>query len=176
MVIVHRKKMFVTEIAGVRFLPGMNQLSDAEFEKVKKHKNGHNICTFDEECNCGNMMVGGQVESETTDAVDKEDAFEKGAKKAEEIQSMSAADAKKVIAEMVDGVLLREIKKLDSRRGVQTAIDKRMKEIDNQVGSDLAPVSKEAPLGNGEDVFDNIGDGKQAKDGGAQLSAIPAMQ
>lgn len=175
MITIHRKVPSLTIIAGVKFFPGMNPISDGEFKKVKEHKNQKGICAFDEEVECGNMVIGGKYETITGDAAGEvDDVKARAGKLVSEVASMNVRDAKELIAETGDGYLLRELKKSDGRKGVQEAVDKRMEEIEHQVGSDLAPESKAAP-GNGSDFDSKITGSRQDLSGTRGHSDVPAL-
>ena len=173
MVTIHRKVMFATVILGIKFLPGMNTISDAEYTRLKKDPRK----ILDEEIQCGNMLMNEKVESPTSDAAKEGiDIKERAAKMAEEIAGVSVKKAIPIIAKMGDGYVLRAIKKSDGRRGVVEAVDRRLESINKQEGSDLTPSSKEAPLGDGSDFLDNVGSGKADKEGRKKHTAIPAMK
>lgn len=170
MVTIHRKVMFITIIRGVKFFPGMNQIDDPEMKRIEGTK------AFKEEIACGNMVVGGHIETSNTDAVEATDSLKVRAHKmAQGIKEMKPAEAKKLIAEMGDGYFLRAIKEHDPRKGIQDAVDTRMNEIDGQKGSDLTPESKCAPEGNGTDFDAKITGSKEDVSGIKGHSAIPAL-
>ena len=89
---------------------------------------------------------------------------------------MKPAAAKKLIAEMSDGYLLRAVREHDARKGVQDAVETRMNEIDGQKGSDLTPESKCAPEGSGTDFDSKITGSKEDLSGVQGHSAIPALK
>ncbi len=167
MIFVHRKKPCICVVLGVRFLPGLNSLSDAEYEKVKNHYG------FISEIECGNMLMTMRAETEGSTAVEAPDSKERSAKIAQEILSIdNIRVAKKAISELTDGEVLRAIKSMDGRKGVQEAVDARMKSIESQEGVDTSSVSIEAPGGDGSDVALRVSE----KDiDGVPRSAIPAM-
>lgn len=173
MVYVHRKVAFTTMIEGVKFLPGMNTISDGEMKKINDSPRGKKI--FGEECKF-NMVIGGIVESNTSNAAKSSiDMQTRAAEIAKEIASVNVAKAKEIISKIGDGFVLRALKKIEGRRGVQNAIDDRMNDITNQKGSDLTPESRSAPDGDGSDFLDNIGGGQEAKSGMRGHSAVPAL-
>lgn len=173
MVIVHRKVMFPTIILGVKFYPGMNSISDPEFKKLKEHHKK----VFDQELLCGNMIMREQIESPVSEAVDKSKMNDRGAEMSKEISNMKIADAKKVISDINDFSVLKALKKDDGRVGIQSAIEKRMDEIQNQVGGDFVPVSKPAPEGTGDDFLESgITGSKADREGRNAHTAIPALK
>lgn len=162
--------MCITIVRGIKFFPGMNTLSDEEFKIVKDTKG------FKSEIDCGNMVIGKQYQTETSEAADSTDDVKIRAQKmVAEIASMTVPEAKEVIAEMGDGYLLRAIKEKDGRKGIQEAVDVRIAAIKNQEGSDLTPESKSAPQGDGSDFASEIDGKKKDIDGTAGHSAIPAL-
>ena len=88
---------------------------------------------------------------------------------------MELSVAKKALAETGDGYVLRAVKELDGRKGIQEAVEARMKSIDKQEGSDLAPESIPAPEGNGEEMIGNIPVTKDSIEGNVVSTAIPAL-
>ena len=66
MVYVHRTVPCMTMVLGVKFIPGMNAISDAEMALIEKHPG------FTSEIECKNMTIGGHYDSETSTAVDVE--------------------------------------------------------------------------------------------------------
>lgn len=170
MITIHRKRMCITIIRGVKFFPGMNTLSDAEMKIVAETK------AFKSEIDCGNMVIGKQYDSSTSEAASSTDDIKIRAQKmVDEIASLTVVEAKEVIDEMADGYLLRAIKEKDGRKGIQEAVDHRMEEIKDQVGSDLTPENKSAPEGDGSDFDGNISGKKEDLDGNKGRSAIPAL-
>lgn len=171
MVFVHRKVTFCTVILNTVFRPGMNQLSDSEFKDLEKNK------AFLSEINCGNMLIGGKHESETTNAVESKSMAEKGAKLAQELKSLSVGEAGKAIAQISDVATLRALGDLDARKGIQELVDKRVNSIKKQEGSDLTPVSIPAPEGTGEEF---VGGPevitKESLEGTETKSSIPALK
>lgn len=174
MVYVHRKVAFATAILGVRFLPGMNTISDGEMKLIHQNKRAEE--TFKEECDCGNMLVGGTVESETHDAADsKLDIKGRAERMAKEIKSVPLIKAKKLISQCGDAYVLHAVLKIDGRVGVTEAVENRLNSIKGQEGSDLTPESKVAPEGDGSEFLENVGSGQKAKSGTAAHTAIPAL-
>lgn len=169
MVFVHRKPAFATVILGVKFLPGMNQISDAEMEKLEVNETFKNECQF-------NMVIGGSVESAGSKAVEKSgDMKSRGSEIAKEIASVNVEKAKEIINNIGDAHVLRALKEVDGRKGVSEAVEKRIADIDNQVGSDLSHVDVQAPDGDGADFVDKLGSDKESLQGGKGHSAIPAL-
>jgi hypothetical protein len=168
MVFIHRKTQNCTLIDGVRFYPGMNTISDSEFAKIKDTK------AFKEEL-ARNMVVGGTVESETTAAVDSSTTKERAMKLATEIRSITLAKAIESITNVNDAGILKFLKEIDGRKGVQEAIDKRMIQIKAQEGDDLKPETVVAPNGDGSDFAGVLSGKKEELDGTAVHSAIPAI-
>ena len=169
MVVVHRKVTFCTVILGVKFLPGMNTLSDSEMKEVE------NTNAFKSELECGNMMIGGSFATETTDAVEETNSKIRGAKMAKEIVSMTAKEAATLVASINDMNILKALKEADGRSGVQNAIQARMKSIHLQEGSDLKPETKQAPEGSGSDFAGDISGTKEDMSGTKARTAIPAL-
>lgn len=177
MITIHRKVPCATYIlltVGVKpfmksFLPGMNHVSDAEYKALRENEQ------FKSEISCGNMMVSSHVESETTTAIEEESTKSRFVKLAEEMHSMSAADAKKAISETLDPRILKELKKLDARKGVQESLEKQLKSIETQEHSDLTPESIPAPKGDGSNFMDKVKGSKEEADGEVGFSAIPAL-
>lgn len=168
--IIHSKLFGVTSVVHVNFFPGMNTLSDAEFEFVNKRDD------FKEMVRAGKYIIGGKTDSETSNAVEKKlDPKERSAEIAKEIASMSAAEAKKTVQTVSDVLVLKALKEMDGRKGIQEAVLARLNSISKQEGSDLTPETKVAPAGDGSDFVDKIGTGKQDLEGGKGLSAIPAL-
>jgi hypothetical protein len=170
MVTVHRKKMCCAWIEGVKFLPGMNTLSDSEFQAVKDTK------SFKSELECENMIIGGTLQTETTDAVDTTNIKEHSTKLAMEIRSLSVAEAAVLIANASDANMLKALKTVDVRSGIQEAIDLRLNQITNQIGSDLKTESVAAPEGTGENFVDNIKVSEESLSGTKAHTAIPALK
>jgi hypothetical protein len=159
-----------TVIKGVVFRPGKNELSDDEFERVV------GTPAFMSEINCGNMVLEGSYESETSGVVDAANNEEKAVKKAQDISSMSVRDAEKVISECTDTTLLREVIKSCSKKGINELAEKRIKAIKNQDGADLRPENKIAPNGTGEDLVGNQENiTKDLLEGNVATTAIPAL-
>lgn len=172
MVYIHRKIPNTTIICGVKFYPGINTVSDAEYEKMKSAKNK----ALDGEIACGNMYLGGTVDSPRSEAATPGLSIkERAAKIAEEMAGVNVAKAREIINGTGDGYLLRELLNYDGRKGVQEGIEKRIKEISVQAGSDLAPASKPAPNGDGSDFDSKIGSDKVSQSGTKGHSAIPAL-
>ena len=169
MVVVHRKVPFCTVIHGLKFLPGMNSLSDSEMSEVESTP------AFKSELDCGNMIVGGLFATETTDAVEETNSKIRGSKMAKEILSMSAKDAATLVASVNDMNILKALKEADGRSGVQNAIQTRMKSIHLQEGSDLKPETKQAPEGSGSDFAGDISGTKEDMSGTKARTAIPAL-
>lgn len=172
MVYIHRKVAFATIILGIKFFPGMNTISDAEFTKLKEAKNK----ALDGELECGNMVLGGTVESTTSEAAKPDISIkERAVKIAEEVASVNVKKAGELIEKMGDGYVLRAIKKSDHRKGVQEAVDRRLKSILGQEGSDLTPSSKVAPLGNGSDFDGKLTGDQESVTGKRGHTAIPKL-
>lgn len=179
MVYVHRKVAFTTIIpvspaqGGVKFLPGMNTISDGEMKKIEDSPRGKKI--FGEECKF-NMIIGGTVESNTFNAAESgTDMRIRAAEIAKEVSSVNVTKAIEIISKIGDGYVLRALKKIEGRKGIQLAIDNRMDDIASQKGSDLTPESRLAPDGDGSDFLDNVGGGQDAKNGTKGHSAVPAL-
>jgi hypothetical protein len=175
MVYVHRKVAFATIIAHVRFLPGMNTISEGEMKVINNNKRFKAI--FEEECTCGNMVVGGTVQSETHDAANPDlDMKQRAEKMAKEIKSVPIDKAKKLIKQCGDAFVLHALLKIDGRLGVTEAVEQRLAAIKNQVGSDLKPESKTAPEGDGTEFLSDVGSSTQDKSGSKKHTAIPALK
>lgn len=162
--------MCCTVIKGVVFRPGRNELSDSEFEKV------FGTSAFMSEINCGNMVLEGSFEAETQNVAEADSAEERANKRAQEIASLSVRDAEKLLAECTDTLMLRELIKVCSKKGISELAEKRIKAVKNQEGADLTPVSKVAPNGTGEELVgapENIT--KEVLDGTVATTAIPAL-
>jgi hypothetical protein len=168
--VIHRKVLCVTVIKGVVFRPGMNSISDSEYDLISETDH------FKSEINCGNMLIGGSYDTETTNAVDEKDPKARAYKQAEEIASMSVRDAEKVVAEISDTDVLRALEKVSTKKGIKEIAEKRIKAVKNQEGADLAPETKVAPEGTGEDLIgapENVT--KAHLEGNISTSAIPAL-
>ena len=173
MVTIHRKAANATVILGIKFLPGMNTISDAEFKRLKEQPRK----ILDSEIKCGNMIMGGQVESAQSQAATPGlDMKARAAEIAKEIEGVNVKEAARIISEMGDGYVLRALKEADGRKGVQEAVDKRLDAIANQEGSDLTPESREAPGGDGSDFDNNIGSSAADKSGEKKHTAIDALK
>ncbi|MCK5609865.1 hypothetical protein KAR91_48785 [Candidatus Pacearchaeota archaeon] len=173
MVYVHRKVAFATVIAGVKFLPGMNTISDGEMKII--NSNPRSKKTFEGEC-LVNMRIGGTVDSETSNAATPNmDMKTRAAEMAKEIASVNVEEAKKLIEKIGDGYILRALAQIDGRKGVADAVNNRIASIDGQEGSDLTPENREAPDGSGDDFLENLGTDKNARSGTKGHSAIPAL-
>lgn len=169
MVYIHRKVMFCTVINGVNFFPGINAISESELKAIE------GTPAFKSEISCGNMMIGGTIASETSNAVEANDFKARASKLAKEISSMQAKEAATLVSSINDAAILKALKNSDGRKGVQEAIDSRLIEITKQVGSDLTPESKVAPEGNGADFVEKISGKKEDLIGEKSHSAIPAL-
>lgn len=168
---VHRIKPCITIIQNVRFFPGMNTLSDGEFEIIAETK------AFKEEIECGNMSIGGHIESARSEAPDAGDDIKKrSAKLSEEIRELSISQAREVIRNQNDAYTLRAIREMDGRKGVSEAVDNRLADINNQVGSDLTQKSIAAPEGSGSDLIGCVSDDAAARHGTTVSTAIPALK
>ena len=170
MKVVHRKVLCVTVIKGVVFRPGMNSISDSEFELISETN------AFKSEINCGNMVIGGSYDTETTNAVDENEPKARAQKQAEEIASMPVRDAEKVVAEISDTNVLRALLQVSSKKGILEIAEKRIRAVKNQEGADLRPETKVAPEGTGEELVgapDNVT--KAHLEGNISTSAIPAL-
>lgn len=178
MIHVQRKVAFATIIEGVKLLPGLNLLSDAEIcimEKGKKDKAGKTV--FQQECDCGNLQVGKTIKSDTSDAAGSTDNIkERAAKIAEEIKSVNVTKAKEIIEKLNDAYVLKAVAESDGRRGVADAVESRLNSINSQEGSDLTPESKPAPEGDGSDFGGKIGDDKEAQSGEKGHTSVPALK
>ena len=178
MIHVQRKVAFATIIEGVKFLPGLNLLSNAEIaicKKGKKRKSGKNV--FQEECDCGNLQVGKEIQSDTSDAAGSPDNIKgRAAEIAKEIASVNVAKAKEIIDKLNDAYVLRAVAESDGRRGVADAVEARLNSIQAQEGSDLTPESIPAPEGDGSDFGKDIGEGKKAQSGEEGHTAVPALK
>ena len=175
MVTIHRKAANATVILGIKFLPGMNTLSDGEMKTIEQSPRGKEI--FESEITCGNMMMGGQVQSgQSQAAAPGLDMKARAAEIAKELEGVNVKEAARIISEMGDGYVLRALKEADGRKGVQEAVDKRLDAIANQEGSDLTPESREAPGGDGSDFDNNIGSSAADKSGEKKHTAIDALK
>jgi hypothetical protein len=170
MIVIHRKVSFCTIIKGVKFLPGMNSLSDGEMAKVAE------TAAFKSEITCGNMLIGGTYKSETSDATEADTSKVRAGKLAREILSMTAKEAATMIGSMNDAFVLKAVKEADGRTGVQEAVDARIKSIQSQEGSDLVPETKVAPEGSGSDFAGDITGSKDDLEGTKAHTAIPALK
>lgn len=172
MVTIHRRAAFAAVIKGIKFLPGMNTISDAEMKILKEDPRK----ILDSELDCHNMVMGGQVESAQSEAATPGiDIKTRAANIAKEIEGVNVKVAAEMIAKMGDGYVLRALKEVDGRKGVQEAVDRRLDAIANQEGSDLTPESRRAPDGDGSDFDGDIGSSKEDKGGTKGHSAIPAL-
>jgi hypothetical protein len=169
MVFIHRKTKNCTVINNVRFFPGMNTISDSEYVSIKE------LRAFKEEFP-HNMTLGSIVESEASNAVESNSAKERAMRLATEIRSIALAKATESIAALNDAEILKFLKEIDGRKGIQDAIDKRLIAIKAQIGDDLKSESKIAPEGDGSDFKEKIGTGKEDLEGGKVHSAIPALK
>jgi hypothetical protein len=170
MVVVHRKVTFCTVILGVKFLPGMNSISDSEMKEIES------TSAFKSEIDCGNMVIGGQFATETMSAVEETDSKIRAAKMAREILSMSAKDAATLVSTINDANILKALKEADGRTGVQSAVDIRIKAIKTQDGSDLKPETRQAPEGSGAEFAGDISGTKEDLSGTKAHTAIPALK
>jgi hypothetical protein len=170
MVIVHRKVNYCTIIRGVKFFPGMNSLSDAEFSKIEKSK------AYLSEISCGNMLLSCKHDTVTSEAVESENLKQRAVKLVSEIQSMSVQEATKLIESLNDPYVLKTLIDKDGRKGIQEAVEARKKAIAAQVGSDLKPESKSAPLGDGSNFNDAIKGSIEDLKGEKGHTAIPALK
>lgn len=171
MKVIHRKVLCCTVIKGVVFRPGMNSISDSEFEKIVETN------AFKSEINCGNMLIGGSYETENTNVVEAGSMKERGEKQSQEIASMSVRDAEKVIAEISDTTVLQAVIKNSSKKGIVEVAEKRLKSVKNQEGADLTPETKVAPEGTGEDLVgapEKIT--QEVLNGNVATTAIPALK
>lgn len=172
--LINRKRTFATIIrangSDIKLLPGLNHLSDAEFNAVEKTK------VFKEEVGLGIMDISDKIQSLTSNAVDKGSLKDRANEIVKEIEGMKVKDAVDIIKDLGDSNVLKQLKFNDGRTGIQNAVDIRINEIKNQVGSDLTPESREAPEGNGADFADKIGAGKESQSGNKTHSAIPAIK
>lgn len=172
--IIQRNRTFATIIRAdgndVKLFPGLNQLSDAEFSAIAKTK------VFKEEIKLGLMSIGKEVQSSTSSAVEKSTLKDRAGEIVKEVASVRVKEAIELIKGIGDSNILKQLKESDGRTGVQNAVDERISDIQNQVGSDLTPESKEAPEGDGSDFMDKIGADKSAQSGREAYTAIPAMK
>jgi len=160
-------------ILGIKFLPGMNTISDAEYKRLKDQPRK----ILDEEIKCGNMLMGGHVASAQSNAAETDLSVKSHAAEiAKEIEGVNVKVAAKMISEMGGGYVLRALKEADGRKGVQEAVDHRLDSIANQEGSDLTPESREAPLGDGSDFDDKLGSSAADKSGKVTHTAIPGLK
>ena len=170
MIIVHRKVNYCTIIRGVKFFPGMNSLSDAEFSKIEKSK------AYLSEISCGNMLLSCKHDTVTSEAVESENLKQRAVKIVSEIQSMPVQEATKLIESLNDPYVLKTLIDKDGRKGIQEAVEARKKAVVAQVGSDLKPESKSAPLGDGSNFNDAIKGSSEDLKGGKGHTAIPALK
>lgn len=171
MVTIHRKSPNITGIKGHIFLPGMNQLSDAEFDEIK------NTAAYKSEIACGNMVQGAYHETANSDAVEADNAKARAAKIAQELRSISDLEkAKELISKIVDPFVLKALASEDGRKGINDAIQARINSIKGQEGADLTPESKVAPEGSNSDFADKIGTDKDSLEGTKVSTAIPAAK
>lgn len=172
--IIQRKQTFATIIRvdgnDVKLFPGLNQLSDAEFSAIEKTK------VFKEEIKLGLMSIGKEIQSSTSNAVEKNTLKDRAGELVKEVASVKVKEAIELIKGIGDANVLKQLKESDGRTGVQNAVDDRINDIQNQVGSDLTPESREAPEGDGSDFMDKVGADKGAQSGREAHTAIPAIK
>jgi len=169
---VHSKLSFITSIQNINIMPGMNTLSDAEFNLIADNR------IFKEEVTSGRLFIGGSPQSETSLAIDKAgDMKSRGYEIAKEIASINKLEeVKEAILKINDTHILKAILGSDGRKGVQEAVEARLSSIKGQEGADLKPESKEAPDGDGSDFDADIVGSKQDMEGGDVKTAIPALK
>lgn len=136
MKIVHSKKSCIIGFGGIiDILPGMNNISDPEFDLLMKNK------CFLYLIDLGQFILGGNYNTTTQNSVEKENIKEKATQIAIEIQSLSVAEGKEIISKTNDIYILKSMAETDGRKGIQKAIEDRINEINSQHGADLKPVN-----------------------------------
>lgn len=122
MPLIERTRPNVHRVCGKMFMPGMNILTNEEYEKIKLDSG------FCEQCRIGAMKVVGAEsippKSETVD----EDPNDEGV----DIASLNVKDASEVIAALEEIEDVKWILDNDARKGVQDACKRRIAELEQE--------------------------------------------
>jgi len=166
---VHSRVNFITCFGRINIFPGMNQLSDPEFAILENDKN------FIEMVAVNRLIIGGTQETQTSQAVEKTiDQMARIAEIAKEISSLKPSSAKKNISEIIDIRILKALKEIDGRKGIQEALENRIKALDHQENTDLTPETI-ANIDDGSNFMEKIGTDSLDRSGTLIHTAIPAL-
>lgn len=169
MKIVHSMVKFIICFQTKNIYPGMNNLSDPEFESISKTQ------VFKDLVTASRFRIGGSYETNNSLAVDKIGLKEKAAEIAKEIYALPVDQAKKVLATTTDIYVLKILKQLDGRKGMASVIDERIIEVNNQVGVDSTPVD-DTVNDNGANFGANLTNDEKSISGNVVHTAIPALK
>lgn len=167
---IHSRVNFITCFGRINIFPGMNQLSDPEFEMLQKDM------SFIEMVEVQRLIIGGKEDTQTSQAVEKTiDPIARIAEIAKEISSLKPSAAKKNILDIIDLRVLKALKEIDGRKGIQDALQNRINSLEHQENTDLTPENI-TNIDDGSNFFEKIGTSPDDRSGTKTYTAIPALE
>lgn len=132
MPLIERTRPNIHRLCGKMFVPGINMISNEEFDSLQNDKGFHEqrrlgfLRVIGDENNSSNNET--RARQEKLDTID-EDTADEGV----DITTLKVSEAVKIISEIDEVEDLRYILKVDARKGVQVACQSRVNALSKQV-------------------------------------------
>lgn len=132
MPLIERTRPNIHRLCGKMFVPGINMISNEEFDSLQNDKGFHEqrrlgfLRVIGDENNSSNNET--RARQEKLDTID-EDTEDEGV----DITTLKVSEAVKIISEIDEVEDLRYILKVDARKGVQVACQSRVNALSKQV-------------------------------------------